>query len=83
LELETGDKFFLQVAPMKGVMRFGKKGKLSPRFVGPFEVLERVGEVAYRVAQPLALSRIHNVFHESMLRKNILDPSHILSYEPL
>ena len=83
LELEIEDKVFLRVAPMKGVMRFGKKGKLSPRFVGPFEVLERVGEVAYRIALPLALSGIHNVFHESMLRKNIPDPSHVLSYKPL
>ena len=64
-------------------MRFGKKGKLSPRFVGPFEVLERVGEVAYRIALPLALLGIHNVFHESMLRKYIPNPSHVLSYEPL
>ena len=76
-------KLSLWVAPMKGVMRFGRKGKLNPRFVGPFEVLERVGEVAYRVALPPALSRIHNVFHESMLRKNIPDPSHVLSYKPL
>ena len=68
---------------MNGVMRFGKKGKLSPRFVGPFEVLERVDEVAYRIALPPALSGIHNVFHESMLRKYIPDPSHVLSYEPL
>ena len=68
---------------MKGVMRFGKKGKLNPRFVGPFEVLERVGEVAYRVPLPPTLSRINNVFHKSMLRKNTLDPSHILSYKPL
>ena len=64
-------------------MRFGKNGKLSPRFVEPFEVLERVGEVAYRIALPPALSGVHNVFHESMLRKCILDPSHVLSYEPL
>ena len=82
LELEIGDKVFLWVAPMKGVMRFGKKGKLSPRFVGSFEVLERVGEVTYRIALPPTLSRIHNVFHESMLRKYIPDPSHVLSYEP-
>ena len=82
MELEIGDKVFLWVAPMKGVMRFGKKGKLSPRFVGPFEVLERVGKVAYRIALPPALSGIHNVFHESMLRKYIPDPSHVLSYEP-
>ena len=83
MELEIGDKVFLRIAPMKGVMRFRKKGKLSPRFVGPFEVLERVGEVAYRIALPLALSRIHNVFHESMLRKYIPNPSNVLSYEPL
>ena len=82
LELEIGDKVFLWVAPMKGVMRFGKKGKLSPRFVSPFEVLESMVKVVYRIALPPALSGIHNVFHESMLRKYILDPSHVLSYEP-
>ena len=69
LEREIGDKGFLLVAPMKGVMRFGKKGKLSPRFVGLFEILERVGEVAYKIALPPTLSGIHNVFHEFMLRK--------------
>ncbi|XP_075645588.1 uncharacterized protein LOC142616677 [Castanea sativa] len=83
LELEIGGKVFLRVAPMKGVMRFGKKGKLSPRFVGPFEVLERVGEIAYRISLPLALLGIHNVFHESMLRKYIPGLSHVLRYEPL
>ena len=67
---------------MKGVMRFGKKAKLSPRFVGPFEVKERVGEVDYKIVLPPALSGIHNVFHVSMLRKYIPDPSHVLSYEP-
>ena len=55
LELENRDKVFLQVAPMKGVMRFGKKGKLNPRFIGRFEVLERMDEVAYRIALPSAL----------------------------
>ena len=83
MELEIGDKVFLRVVTMKGVMRFHKKGKLSPRYIGPFEVLERVGEVAYGIALPLALSRVQNVFHESMLRKYIPDPSHVLSYEPL
>ena len=83
MELETGDKVFLRLATMKGVIRFGKKGKLSPRFVGPLQVLERVGKVAYRIALPLALSGINNVFRESMLRKYIPDPSHVLSYEPL
>uniref|UniRef100_A0A2N9H3S5 Integrase catalytic domain-containing protein n=1 Tax=Fagus sylvatica TaxID=28930 RepID=A0A2N9H3S5_FAGSY len=83
LEFEIGDMVFVRVAPMKGVMRFGKKGKLSPRYVGPFEILERVGPVAYKLALPSALSGIHNVFHISMLRRYVSDPSHILSYEPL
>ena len=83
LELEIGDKVFLRDAPMKGVMRFGKKGKLNPGFVGPFEVLERVDEIAYRITLPPALSRIHNVFHEPMLWKYIPDPWHVLSYEPI
>ena len=64
-------------------MRFGFRGKLSPRFVGPFEVLERVGKVAYRLALPPSLSGVHNVFHVSMLRKYIPDPSHVVDYEPL
>ena len=68
---------------MKGVMRFSKNGKLSPRYVGHFEVLEKVGKVAYRIPLPPTLSGIHNVFHESMLRKCIPDSSHVLSYEPL
>ena len=83
LELEIGDKVFLQVAPMKGVIRFGKKGRLIPRFIGSFEVLERVGEVTYRIALPSTLSGIHNVFHDSMLWKYIPDASHVLSYESL
>ena len=83
LEFEIGDMVFVRVAPMKGVMRFGKKGKLRPRYVGPFEILERVGPVAYKLALPPALSGIHNVFHISMLRRYVSDLSHILSYEPL
>ena len=63
---------------MKGVMRFGKKGKLAPRYIGPFKIRSRVGEVAYRLVLPLELSRIHPVFHVSMLRKYIADPSHVL-----
>ncbi|KAL5556863.1 hypothetical protein UlMin_039099 [Ulmus minor] len=83
LEFAIGDKVFLKVAPMKGVMRFGKRGKLSPRFIGPFEILERIGDLAYRVALPPAMSGIHNVFHVSMLRKYTPDPSHVLSYDTL
>ena len=65
----VGDLVFLKVSPMKGVMRFGKKGKLAPRYIGPFEIRARVGEVAYRLVLPPELSRIHPVFHVSMLRK--------------
>ena len=83
MELEIEDKVFLWVAPMKGVMRFSKKGKLSPRFVEPFEVFERVGKLAYRISLPSTLLGIHNVFHKSLLRKYILDPSYVLSYKPL
>lgn len=68
---------------MRGVMRFGKKGKLSPRYVGPFEILDRIGLVANRVALPPALSGVHNVFHVSMLRKYKPNPTHVIDYEPL
>ncbi|KAF5481405.1 hypothetical protein F2P56_002057 [Juglans regia] len=64
-------------------MRFGKKGKLSPRYIGPFEILDRIGPVAYRVALPPALSGVQNVFHVSMLRKYVPDPTHVIDYEPL
>ncbi|GKV46428.1 hypothetical protein SLEP1_g53413 [Rubroshorea leprosula] len=72
-----------KVSPTKGVYRFGLKGKLSPRYIGPFEILERVGEVAYRIALPPKLSNVHNVFHVSVLRKYEPDPSHVINYEPL
>ena len=74
---------FLRVSPTRGVMRFGVRGKLSPRYVGPFEVLDRVGEVAYRLALPPSLAGVHNVFHVSMLRKYVPDPSHIIELAPL
>ena len=73
-----GDHVWLRISPMKGVMRFGKKGKLSPRFIGPFEILSRVGEVPYKLALPLSLSAVHLVFHVSMLWKYISDESHVL-----
>ena len=69
IEFETGDLVLLKVSPWKGVLRFGKKGKLSPRFIGPFEILKRVGKVAYELALPPNLQHIHNVFHVSMLRR--------------
>ncbi|KAL0549941.1 hypothetical protein IC582_014436 [Cucumis melo] len=83
LEFEVGDKVFLKVAPMRGVLRFERRGKLSPRLVGPFEILERIGPVAYRLALPPSLSTVHDVFHVSMLRKYVPDPSHVVDYEPL
>ncbi|KAA0046287.1 ty3-gypsy retrotransposon protein [Cucumis melo var. makuwa] len=83
LEFEVGDKVFLKVAPMRGVLRFERRGKLSPRFVGPFEILERIGPVAYRLALPPSLSTVHDVFHVSMLRKYVPDPPHVVDYEPL
>ncbi|KAL0562094.1 hypothetical protein IC582_002544 [Cucumis melo] len=83
LEFEVGDKVFLKVAPIRGVVRFERRGKLSPRFVGPFEILERIGPVAYRLALPPSLSTVHDVFHVSMLRKYVSDPSHVVDYEPL
>ncbi|KAA0047134.1 Retrovirus-related Pol polyprotein from transposon 297 family [Cucumis melo var. makuwa] len=83
LEFEVGDMVFLKVAPMKGVLRFAKKGKLSPRFVGPFEILERIGPVAYRLALPPSLVAVHDVFHISMLRKYVTDPTHVVDFEPL
>ncbi|KAJ9177062.1 hypothetical protein P3X46_012315 [Hevea brasiliensis] len=78
-----GDKVFLKVSPWKRIMRFGRKGKLSPRFIGPYEVLERVGPLAYRLALPLELARIHSVFHVSMLRRYRSDPSHVLQVEEI
>ena len=69
---------FLKVSPMKGVIRFGKKGKLAPRYTEPFEIKSRIGKVTYRLVLPPELSRIHPVFHVSMLRKYILDLSHVL-----
>ena len=80
LEFMVGDFVFLKVSPRKGVQRFGKSGKLAPRFVGPFEILERIGEVAYKVALPPQLSNIHNVFHVSMLRKYHPDPTHVIDW---
>ena len=66
--------------PKRGVVRFGKHGKLSPRFIGPFEILERIGTVAYRLALPPSLSGVHEVFHISMLRKYTPDPAHMVDW---
>ncbi|GJR80516.1 putative nucleotidyltransferase, ribonuclease H [Tanacetum coccineum] len=80
LEFQPGEHVFLKVSPTRGVRRFGIKGKLSPRFIGPFEILDRVGEVSYRLALPPQLSHVHNVFHVSLLRGYKYHPLHVISY---
>ncbi|XP_073152852.1 uncharacterized protein [Henckelia pumila] len=83
LEFQVGDHVFLKVSPWKVVLRFGKKGKLSPRYIGSFEILDKVGARSYRVALPPNLEGIHDVFHVLMLRKYISNPSHVIRHEPI
>ena len=78
LEFEVGDHIFLKVMPKRGVVRFGRRGKLSLRFNGPFEILYRVGTVAYRLALSPSMSGVHEVFHVSMLRRYTPDPAHVV-----
>ena len=73
LEFEVGEEVLLNVAPWKGLLRFGKRGKLSPRYIGPFSIIRRVGTVAYQLELPSQLQRIHNTFHISNLRKCLAD----------
>ena len=80
LEFEVGDHVFLKVMPKRGVVKFGKLGELAPRYIGPFEVLERVGTVAYQLVLPPSLSSVHEVFHVSMLRKYTPDPAHVVDW---
>ena len=83
LQFEIGDRVFLKISPWNGVLRFGRRGKLSPRFIGPYEIVSKVGPVAYKLKLPPNLSRIHDTFHVSMLRKYIPDPSHVLREHPV
>ena len=76
----VGDKVFLRVHLHKSPIHFGKGSKLAPQFVGPFEILERIGSVAYHLALPPSLSCIHDVFHVSSLRKYIYDASHVIDW---
>nr|GFA43063.1 putative reverse transcriptase domain-containing protein [Tanacetum cinerariifolium] len=69
MEYQVGDRVILKVSPCKRVIRFGKQGKLNPRYVGPFKVLGKVGSIAYKLELPQELSRIHNTFHVSKLKK--------------
>ena len=83
LQFEIGDQVFLKISPWKGVLRFGKRGKLSLRYIGPYEIVSKVGPIAYKLKLPPELSRIHDTFHVSMLRKYIPDPSHVLREQPV
>ena len=77
LEFEVGDHVFLKVMPKRGVVRFGKRRKLSPRFIGPFKILERVGTIPYRLALPPSMSSVYELFHVSMLQRYTPDPAHV------
>jgi hypothetical protein len=83
LEFQVGDQVLLKVSPTKGILRFGTKGKLSPRYVGPFPVVARVGKLSYRLDLPLSMRGVHNVFHVSMLRKYLEDAEHLVLSEPI
>ncbi|EOY16710.1 Uncharacterized protein TCM_035567 [Theobroma cacao] len=81
LEFKIEDYVFLKISPTKGVKRFGKTGKLSPRCIRPFEILEHVGIMVYQLALLLNRSNVHPIFHVSMLRKYVHDPSHVIHYD--
>ncbi|KAI3818931.1 hypothetical protein L1987_12753 [Smallanthus sonchifolius] len=83
LEFQVGDKVLLKVSPWKGVIRFGKRGKLNPRYIGPFEILARVGPVAYKLKLPQALSGVHATFHVSNLKKCLLDETQVIPLEEI
>ena len=83
LEFQVGDSVFLKISPFKEIIRFGKRGKLNPRYIGPYEILERDGKAAYRLVLPPNLATVHNVFHVSMLKKYVPEESHVLEQEPI
>ena len=78
LEFEVGDYVFLKLSPRKGFVRIGTQAKLNPRYIGPYQITDRVGAVAYRLLLPASVTGIHNVFHVSQLRKYYPDPSHVI-----
>ncbi|GJR73639.1 hypothetical protein Tco_0086004 [Tanacetum coccineum] len=83
LEFDVGDKVMLKVSPWKGVIRFGKRSKLSPQYVGPFKIIDRVGPVAYKLELPDELCGIHNTFHVSNLKKCLADENLVIPLEEI
>ena len=83
MEFQVGDMVLLKVSPWKGVIRFRKRGKLGPRFIGLFRMLTRVGRVAYRLDLPVKLSQIHSTFHVSQLWKCLMDESVVVPLEDI
>ena len=83
LEFEVGDLVFLKVKAHHGFVRFGCRGKLAPRYIGPFEILKRVGSVSYQLSLPPSMERVHDVFHVSLLRKYLHDPSHVIPVDDI
>ncbi|GJY88638.1 hypothetical protein Tco_0503266 [Tanacetum coccineum] len=83
LEFQVGDRVMLKLSPRKGVIQFVKQGKLNPRYIGPFKILERIGPVAYKLELPEELSNIHNTFHVSNLKKCLFDESLVIPMKEL
>jgi len=79
----VGDKVFLKVSLVKGVRRFNLRGKLRPRYIGPYEIIEKLNPVAYRLDLPIEFKHVHNVFHISQLRKYVPDLNHTIKTEPV
>ena len=81
LVFQVGEKVFLKVSPTKGIRRFGVRGKLSPGYIGPYEIIEKLNHISYRLDLPIELEYVHNVFHVSQLRKYIPDSDHAIVTE--
>lgn len=83
IDFVVGDKFVVNVSPWKKVFRFSRKGKLNPHFIGPYEIIEKVRPVTYRLALPTELQKMHDVFHVSIIKRYWSNPSHVISMEEI
>jgi len=79
----VGDKAFLKVSPVKGIRRFNLRGKLNPKYIGPYKILEKLNSVAYRLDLPTELEHVHSIFHISQLRKYVPDLNYTITTEPV